>query len=168
MPKTASHVGEASARADALAEAFRHDYRKYQYRFVEFFAEHLAALSRSFDGDLQAAMVLAIVGQMRLRALREALARGETPGPLLQGDGTTASRISDVTGIPRETVRRKLQTLQAKGWIARDDAGLWRIVADADGVGTPVRRELADFNEGAIARVARLVADLERFGERRD
>ena len=29
--------------------------------------------------------------------------------------------ISDYSGIPRETVRRKLETLLAKGWIERDE-----------------------------------------------
>lgn len=153
-------------RANQLCEGFRGDYRNYQYRFVEFFTEHLTDVSRAFAGDLQQAMVLAILGQVRLRALRKAVARGEALSPRMQGDGTTASRIADVTGIPRETVRRKLHTLSGKGWIARDDQGLWRIVADADGIGTPVRRDLAGVDERALPRIARLVADLESFADR--
>ena len=70
------------ARAAALSAAFRADYAEYQYRFVEFFTEHLADVSRAFDGDLQQAMILAIVGQVRLRAVREAMARGEALAPV--------------------------------------------------------------------------------------
>ena len=149
------------ARAAALSAAFRDEYAEYQYRFVEFFTEHLADVSRAFGGDLQQAMVLAIVGQVRLRAVREAVARGEALAPILPGDGTTASRIADVTGVPRETVRRKLNALRSKGWINQGDDRLWRVVADADGLGTPVRRDLGDVDERILSRVARLVADLE-------
>ena len=151
------------ARAAALSDAFRADYAAYQYRFVEFFTEHLADVSRAFGGDLQQAMVLAIIGQVRLRAVREATARGEALAPVLQGDGTTASRIADVTGIPRETVRRKLKALRNRGWISQGDDRLWRMVADADGVGTPARRDLGGVDERILLRIARLVADLEGF-----
>lgn len=166
MSRTAERNGGESARAGDLAEAFRRDYLKYQYRFVEFFTEHVGELSRAFGGDLQSVIVLAIVGQMRLKAVRETLARGETPGPRLQGDGTTASRIADVTGIPRQTVRRKLLALRDKGWLEQDDAGVWRLVADPDGDGSAARRDLSEFDQRAMSRIARLVADLETFAER--
>jgi DNA-binding transcriptional ArsR family regulator len=149
-------------RADELCETFGSNYPVYQYRFVEFFVEHLADVSRVFSGDLQQAMVLAIVGQVRLRAVREARARGEPLSARLQGDATTASRIADVTGIPRETVRRKLEALRRKGWIAQDEEDrLWRLQVDANGVGSVARRDLAGVDSRALARVARLVADLE-------
>lgn len=165
MPASKRRGRDPTARTDALREAFASDYHSYQYRFVAFFAEHLAELSRAFAGDLQAAMVLAIVGQTRLHAIRETLARGEAPGPVLRGDGTTASRIADVTGIPRQTVRRKLLAMEAKGWILRGEDGRWRIVADGDGVTTPVRRAFADFDRRAMSRIARLVADLEELAD---
>lgn len=79
----------------------------------------------------------AIRGQVRLRAVREALAGGDARGWLSQGAGTTASRIADGTGIARHTVCRKLRAREGKGWIARDEGGLGHIVAGADGLGTP-------------------------------
>ena len=156
-------TGGAEARTAELSAAFRARYTEYQYRFVEFFTEHLTDVSRAFGGDLQQAMVLAILGQLRLRAVREASARADALAGPLRGDGTTASRIADVTGIPRETVRRKLKALQRRGWIAQGEDRLWRVVADADGVGTPVRRDLGDIDARILPRVARLVADLEGF-----
>lgn len=168
MPKTERPAVGPAVRAARLSEAFRSDYRSYQYRFVEFFAEHLADISRTFAGDLQQVMVLAILGQMRLRAIRDAAIRGEAPAMRIQGDSTTASRISDVTSIPRQTVRRKLLALQKLGWVIQDDGGLWRIVVDADGVASPVRRDLAALDERAVVRIARLVADLEELADRQD
>lgn len=156
-------VTKRKARADELSEAFRENYRDYQYRFVEFFVEHLSDVSRAFSGDLQQAMVLAILGQVRLRAVREAMAGGEPLAAKMQGDGTTASRIADVTGIPRETVRRKLDALRRKGWVVQEEDRLWRIEVDPDGAGAAARRDLAGVDERALHRIARLVADLENF-----
>jgi DeoR/GlpR family transcriptional regulator of sugar metabolism len=71
-----------------------------------------------------------------------------------------------VSNIPRETVRRKLHALEAKGWVARDQGGLWCIAADPGGDDAPVRRDLAALDERGLQRVARLVADLDRLVER--
>jgi predicted transcriptional regulator len=148
-----------AARADAAAEAFRAAYPAYQHRWVEFFVEHLTDVSRTFEGDLQQAILLAIIGQARLAALRGGDA---STGPR----GTNASRLAEVTGIPRETVRRKLRALEERGWIAQDEAGIWRMVVDPDGRDTPARRDLADIDERARRRVARLVVDLSQIAKR--
>jgi hypothetical protein len=158
-------IPRRKSRSDALSEAFREDYFKYQYRFVEFFAEHLSDVSRAFGGDLQQVMVLAILGQMRLRAKHEAAARGAPPAEETGRDGTTASRIADVTGIPRETVRRKLHVMRDKGWILRGEDGLWRIVAEPGSDETRVRRDLSEVDQRAMRRIAALVADLGSFAE---
>ena len=36
---------------------------------------------------------------------------------------TNAYSISQATGIPRETVRRKIDKLQQKGWVVKNDRG---------------------------------------------
>jgi hypothetical protein len=38
---------------------------------------------------------------------------------------TNTQSIDQASGIPRETVRRKLETMRARGWIERDDKGNW-------------------------------------------
>ncbi|MGM0583920.1 MAG: helix-turn-helix domain-containing protein [Pseudomonadota bacterium] len=155
-----------TGRRQALSEAFRRDYPAYQYRYVEFFLEHLTDLSRTFGGDLEQMMVLALLGQIRLRARRGAAEAGRDWRSLPAcRTGTTASRLADVSGIPRETVRRKLRALEAKGWVARNEGGLWSIASDPDGQDSQVRRDLADLDERALQRVARLVADLDRMAE---
>ncbi len=48
---------------EALRGVFEQHYREYQYCFVEFLTEHLADVSRAFDGDLQEMLVLAVIGR---------------------------------------------------------------------------------------------------------
>jgi DNA-binding transcriptional ArsR family regulator len=150
----------AAARVEEAQAAFASNYQAYQYRFVEFFIEHLSDLSRSFRGDLQAMIVLALVGQVHLRAVRAAIGAGRDPRDLpIERLGITASRIADVTSIPRETVRRKLDGLEGRGWVLRNQDGSWRMVHEY-GV-TAARTDLADLDARGIERVARLFRDLE-------
>jgi DNA-binding MarR family transcriptional regulator len=147
-------------RADQVRAAFSGNYRAYQYRFVEFFTEHLADLSRTFGGDLQQMIILAIIGQVQMRAMHAAAAAGEDPRRIPpERVSIAASRIADVTGIPRETVRRKLSALQRKGWIEKSPASAWRLVVNNDSV--PARVDLNEPNERAIVRISRLFAELE-------
>lgn len=105
-----------------------------RYHYVEFLTEHLSDCCRVFGGDLQEMLVLAVMGQVHLRASLDVSPDGlvkprTIPGPI----GITASRIADVTGIPRQTVRRKLSKLESRGWIVRKPSGLW-VIALRDGV----------------------------------
>jgi hypothetical protein len=152
-PRTTKRVEEAHA-------AFGASYRAYQYRFVEFFIEHLSDVSRAFRGDLQAMMVLALVGQVHMRAARAAAEAGIDPRAIpAERLSITASRIADVTCIPRETVRRKLGLLGGKGWVQRNPDGSWRLVVENGEA--PARADLAKVDARAIERVARLFRDLE-------
>jgi DNA-binding transcriptional ArsR family regulator len=153
-----------SARADRARQveaAFAGNYFDFQYGFVDFFVDHLADLSREFGGDLQAMMVLAVVGQARIRTVREATEAGpDTVQPAAAPSGVTASRLADITGVPRQTVRRKLAALADKGWVKQLPDGSWSI-AGGDGARS-LRDSLAEVDRRAIARVARLFTDLER------
>jgi len=93
---------------------------------VEHFTRLLIELRRQFDGDLDLMLVLAVIGLRTLPGHRvEGLSYHEfrdgkslkTPGPI------NVQSISDSSGIPRETVRRKVQRLEAEGWIERKDSG---------------------------------------------
>lgn len=152
--------GRETRGADDAAEAFAAAYPDYQYRFVEFFIEHLSDVGRAFGGDLQQVLVLAVLGQAYLHAARS---DAEQPAadrrPPQERASTSASRIADVTGIPRQTVRRKLAALGERGWILRNPDGLWRLAVE-DGV-SAARRDLSDIDRRALMRVARLYADLD-------
>jgi hypothetical protein len=147
-----------AARAERVEAAFSESYLDFQYCFVDFFVDHLGDLSREFGGDLQQMIVLAVVGQARIRAVREAVGQGADPAQATRG--VSASRLGDITGVPRQTVRRKLAALRARGWVVQLPDGSWSIAGDG-GAGS-VRDSLAAVDGRAIARVARLFADLER------
>ncbi|MGJ0506702.1 MAG: helix-turn-helix domain-containing protein [Methylocystis sp.] len=129
-----------------MEELTRDQYLALQYHFVQFFAEHLAETSVAFNGDLQEMLVLAIVGQVRLRAEEQ----GRNDAPI------TASRISDVTAIPRQTVRRKLQSLERRGWVEQIDGGAWQIVMFEDGEAA-ARRDLSELDRRGIGRIVRFI-----------
>lgn len=147
-------------RTDEIEAQFRANYHQYQYHFVEFFTEHLADCSRAFGGDLQEMLVLAIIGQMHLKAHIDAQTNATSSrraNPALPQ--ITASRIADATGIPRETVRRKLKKLADRGWVEKGSAGAWNLVmADTE---AEARNGLSDLDSRAITRVAGLLFRLQ-------
>lgn len=149
------------ARTAALVDGFGRDYPTYQYAFVNFLVDHLSDLSRSYGGDFQQILILAIIGQRRMN-LRRRVDIADLPGP--EAMAISASRLADVTGIPRETVRRKLESLRQKGWVAQGPDGGWALAEDPNGEDLPVRRDHAEFDQRARRRIARLVATLETMG----
>jgi DNA-binding transcriptional ArsR family regulator len=148
-------------RVAELVDQFGKSYPTYQYAFVDFIVEHLTDLSRSFEGDFQQVMLLAILGQRRLKAQIMAGRPGRALAPTT---AVSASRLADVTGIPRETVRRKLATLKDRGWIEQEPDGSWSLISDTSGEDMPARRDLAELDVRGRMRVARLVAVLELLG----
>lgn len=139
--------------AVSIEARFQAEYPRFQYAYVEFIADHLADVSRSFRGDLQPALILAILGQRHLQA-RAAEEAGVAPiSPAM-----AVTRIADVTAIPRETVRRKLAVLERRGWIVRmADGG--HALAVVDGAAS-ARADLRALDERGITRAARLLAGL--------
>ena len=87
-------------------------------------ARLLVTLRRDFDGDLDAMLVLLTLslGTDRKDWAEALLGNLE---PSAQVRLTNTQSIALASGIPRETVRRKLETMQARGWIERDGKGNW-------------------------------------------
>ena len=146
-------------------DLYVNNYILMQYQFIHLFAEHLADCSRVFGADLQMVLVLAILGQRTLdaRIRREVFELGSVPQEVVpqEAHGINSSSIAEITGIPRETVRRKLEALAARGWIARDERGRWGIVADAGNA--RARTDLADLDQRQTDRVARFLANTHRI-----
>jgi hypothetical protein len=153
--------GPVSRRVAEVEQAFRDDYVRFQYTWVEFFVEHLSDVSRAFAGDLQECLLLAIVGQLALQA--RLAAGSEVPDPV-RPKGITASRLADITGIPRETVRRKLVKLASRGWIERSGSE-WRLTTAPDL--PPARRDLQGLDSRGIGRVAALHCKLSSITKTR-
>jgi hypothetical protein len=98
---------------------------------------HLIALYRKFDGDLLLAVVLGEIAIRNMQGIFEV--RPDEPYTVLDReaehafveDRTNHERmrpantlsVSVTTGIPRETVRRKIDKLVANGWVERRDNG---------------------------------------------
>jgi len=145
---------------DEIETRFRENYPAYQYHFVEFLTEHLSDVSREFGGDLQEMLVLAIIGQMHLRSVIDTQSGSIVSQKIRQNPPQiTASRIADASGIPRETVRRKLAKLGKRGWIEQGMDGAWRLVVGE--TSAKARVELSALDSRGIARVAGLYSRLQ-------
>jgi len=96
-----------------------------------FIVRHLVRLYAAFDGDLLEAIVLGEVAHHNLSAYlgrtqdsrRTAQALPHVPN---RSDylPTNAFSIAQATGIPRQTVRRKVKSLVARGWLLQQKNGL--------------------------------------------
>lgn len=143
-------------RKQVLA-AFSDRYVEVQYAFVQFLTEHLADCARTFGGDLELMLVLGVLGQAHLSAVMARPADGQNE----MDYGMSALRVADVTGLPRETARRKLAKLAERGWIRQAEGG-WRLVGQSP-VLTDARRDLGGLDGRALERLARLHCDLGRL-----
>ena len=88
------------------------------------FARLLVTLRRDFDGDLDAMVVLLTLS---LGTDREGWAQALLGNHVTstQKGVTNTQSIALASGIPRETVRRKLEAMEMRGWISRDENGNW-------------------------------------------
>lgn len=118
------------------------------------FTKLLIQLRHRFDGDLDLVLVLAIIGsQIRQEKWKSKLASVQK---LTNGEDVNDRQypinihsVAAYSGIPRETVRRKVNILQKKGWVTRDADG--RLA-----VSRSVAEELADETEHTISYLVAL------------
>ena len=146
-------------RRAQIREGISNNYQQFQYRFVEFLSDHLADCSRVFKGDLQSVLLLAVIGQMALEGRNASGRKTVMQDGLSKKRGISAHRLSDISGIPRQTVRRKLEAMENKGWIHRDAQSGWRL-AVSDGAAA-VRRDLSGLDVRSIDRWTDLLTALE-------
>ncbi|MFP1632877.1 hypothetical protein ACLB6G_14180 [Zhengella sp. ZM62] len=124
------------------------------------FIRLLTQLRARFDGDLDLLLVLAVIGD-RTRPENwspELLTHRQMTHP---GDDEHLQQpiniqsIADYSGIPRETVRRKVAVLQEKGWIIRDADGRLSVSRTA-------ASDLEDSTGDSIAYLAAMLAAFDR------
>ncbi|HEX4198410.1 MAG TPA: hypothetical protein VHZ26_13320 [Caulobacteraceae bacterium] len=138
-----SKVGEAAPRASDASRSFRpaparadqaptadyleQDVWRFFYRWGGLLSSTLIRIRSRFDGDLDQYLLyliflLAELAQITARA--DAEARGHRPQPERRR-GMNALSLSDITRVPRETTRRKLQLLVEHGYLTRGETGLY-------------------------------------------
>jgi hypothetical protein len=96
-----------------------------------FFLRYLNLLYREFEGDLVLPIVLGEIAHhniIRLYSLKDDcieinLQAADYPERMKHLEPTNAYSISQATTIPRETVRRKIDKLQLKRWVVKNDQG---------------------------------------------
>lgn len=112
------------------------EFGKLHALHVAAFTRHLVACREALDGDLDLFLVLTIIGE-RCFAVRNVPA-GMTEAQFHASSVSTVEpvainlqSIADFSGIPRETVRRKVATLVARGWVRRGPDGLLAVTDQA-------------------------------------
>ncbi len=102
---------------------------------VEAFTELLITLRRHFRGDLDLMLVLAVIGSRTLPPRR---VQGLSYGDFASGrrldpavNPINLQSVAECSGIPRETVRRKVLDLEAMGWVERLHGGVLRVTQQA-------------------------------------
>jgi hypothetical protein len=119
-----------------------------------FVTDHLIRVNQAFSGDLAAALVLATIANRNLQSYYANVAEKSPEGlDKLVESGShlahlrhcNAYSVSSATGIPRETVRRKVKWLAGQGWITIGERGELTIAA---GIG----KTFAEFDAETISR----------------
>ena len=96
-----------------------------------FFLRHLNRLYREFDGDLILPIVLGEIAHHNVvkfysrdgNCMEVREKAGEYQDRIKHLEPTNAYSISQATGIPRETVRRKIEKLIEKKWVSKNSRG---------------------------------------------
>lgn len=108
-----------------------------QFIVDRFLVNQLLRLARQTDGDFDSLMIWSVLAlqaqaaasRLNIDSLPKLRPAGLLPDALLRADGLRSSDLAQVTGIPRETVRRKLERMQAKGRVERHQNGRWHAVS---------------------------------------
>lgn len=152
---------------ELFRRAYRERFAEYHLAWSVFFVGHLADL-RAYFGDLEDALLLAAFGLGPLAdKLRASRRSGDVEALTFDGmpasEGwTNARRLAEVTGIPRETVRRKLDAFRRRGWIEQAENRSWRIAVAADGR-APLAADMEAANAEFLKRLSRLMAEFSRI-----
>ncbi len=138
----------------------------YASRFT---IDTLRRACRLFDGDLKLFLVFSEIAHYNMSRALHALSVREAADAVrwrvvlraLQTQKVTpcnALSISAATGLPRETVRRKVKELERRGWLVREGARSLTLAPRAiDQMGAPGRALMDEFRE--TARVLQVLDD---------
>jgi hypothetical protein len=118
-------AGRSGARAfSAVSQAYLdQNVSGFFYRWGGLLSSTLIRIRGRFQGDLDQYLIYLVFLLNDLS--REISAKGLPPGRQPVARGLNALSIAEITGIARETARRKLQMLVAEGYVERACDGLY-------------------------------------------
>ncbi|MGE0666965.1 MAG: hypothetical protein AB7O49_10455 [Sphingomonadales bacterium] len=116
----------------ATPSEFREKSRLFVYELSECFCRVLPAYSQHVQDDLAKLLIVHALGAANVQRLMATSQRNvyESMDDRIPGElqvPANALSIADSTGLPRETVRRKLKELVAGGLVIEDARGGYRI-----------------------------------------
>lgn len=129
-------------KSNNTIDNFAHVYPSYLDAMVHL----LIGLRQEFDGDLDKALIMAVIGDRHFAnrvSLRAPTFASLGATPTTDGPSVNALSIAQFTDIPRETVRRKVAMLVDLGWVNCDDRGNL----------SPTQQAAADLSNGTNATV---------------
>jgi hypothetical protein len=118
----------SNAKHPFALEAYERHQSEVSLHMSHFFVSYLREIYRHFEGDLALVIVLGEIAHHNLSAHftaevggnRESLARlAREDGLQRQMPGCNAYSLAAATGLPRETIRRKIARLETLGWVER-------------------------------------------------
>lgn len=110
---------------------FEQHYFRAAYLFSRFTVPYMRSIYREFGGDMLLNIVLGEIGSRNVGYFfdsdRDGLASEDVLADVTEHERVmrpcNALSISEATGIPRETVRRKIDMLIKKGWVYKNEKG---------------------------------------------
>lgn len=123
------------------------------------FTRYLIECRKHFRGDLDRLLLLAVIGDRTLVARK--VRKSRSYAEFLQGEfadfkpnAINYQSISEFTGMPRESVRRKVTELMDLGWVRRNEEGFLVATQKAS-------EDLAPLTEAGISYLAQMAKVLE-------
>lgn len=112
---------------------------------------------QAFDGDLTMALVLGELGQHAAAPMHEPSHHHRSRDPR----SSNAYSIAAASGIPRETVRRKLDKLIARGWVIETPDGKLGLNLQHE---PPLTTLFADYHRRLLLTMREAIALLDETG----
>ncbi|WP_147335664.1 hypothetical protein [Pseudotabrizicola alkalilacus] len=127
-------------RAADAATLMRERYVEIWPKILDPWTQYLISARSAFDGDMDKMIILAVIGLATLqdgRVLAHPTSSlkyddlGDDRAKRADARPINIESISLYTGIPRESVRRKVRELIARRWVARDTRGYLVVLSAA-------------------------------------